>query len=285
MLEQILWTACITPFEKGEKKVDYKSLEKSLRNQDHAGNGMLIFGSTGEGMALSEQEKKEILDFAFSLNLKEGIMVGIGGHNLQSCIELIEYANKFPIKGFLFTTPIYTKPGIKGQTYWFKTLLDKTDKMAMLYNIPSRAGVKLHSETVMNLSNNSNFVAIKDSGGSVASVIDYRKAAPEIKVYCGDDAMMASMAAEGAVGLISVASNAWPELTRKYVSSILKKEKIDTSPWWELSEIVFCSSNPIPIKKIMEELGQISNAELRPPLTIEELNGKILINKLPLLFR
>lgn len=45
----------------------------------------------------------------------------------------------------------------------------------MLYNIPSRAGVSLHAETVRNLFSHEKFWAIKDSSGTVDTLTKYKK--------------------------------------------------------------------------------------------------------------
>ena len=50
-----LWTALITPFsESGE--VDYIALEQLVAEQQAANNGILLLGSTGEGLALSQEQ-------------------------------------------------------------------------------------------------------------------------------------------------------------------------------------------------------------------------------------
>ncbi len=66
MKEYRLWTAVITPFL-SNGQVDYDSLSLLLKEQNEAKNGLLLLGSTGESLALNEDEKLKILDFAFSL--------------------------------------------------------------------------------------------------------------------------------------------------------------------------------------------------------------------------
>jgi 4-hydroxy-tetrahydrodipicolinate synthase len=54
-----VWTALITPMlNNGD--IDYKSLNNCVRKQENAGNGILIVGSTGEGLALTQVEQREI---------------------------------------------------------------------------------------------------------------------------------------------------------------------------------------------------------------------------------
>lgn len=274
IISQILWTACVTPFKENGKQIDYKSFESILRLQEKAGNGILLLGSTGEGLSISDKERKEILEFAFKLNLKSQIIVGVPSYNLNIALEWLKFCNNFPINGYLMTTPLYTKPGIYGQAEWFKALLDSAKYQCMLYNIPGRAGIKLHSEVVKNLQDHEKFVALKDSSGMVDSIVEYKLAAPKIGIFCGDDYMMPAMASEGAIGLVSVISNALPLETRRYVEHCMKGLRIESKIWWQACKALFSASNPIPLKALMMDVGLIENDTVRLPLSMKDLPSR-----------
>ena len=275
MINQILYTACVTPFTKEGIHIDYTSLERLIRTQDRVGNGLVMFGSTGEGLSISFQEKKNIMEFICGLKLSTNIIVGVPNYNFTEALEWISYCNEFPVNGYLMTTPVYTKPGILGQTKWFEGLLEHSKFPAMIYNIPSRSAVRLHPETVKNLASHPRFVAIKDSGGSVDSMIDYQIVAPNIAMYCGDDYLMTAMASEGAVGLVSIASNAWPDAMRYYVMESLDGNlKSDSNKiWWKAFRAFHKASNPIPIKALLKKIGLIENDTVRIPLCREDLKS------------
>ena len=55
MIRQSLWTAMITPMQQ-DGSIDYDSFEQILRKQEEAGNGVLVLGSTGEGLNLNDEE-------------------------------------------------------------------------------------------------------------------------------------------------------------------------------------------------------------------------------------
>ena len=142
MLEQILWTATVTPFTADGSAVDYPSLENCLRRQEKSGNGIVLMGSTGEGLSFTNKERREIVEFACGLNLQTQLVIGVPSHNYYSALEWLEFCNSLPIQGYLLTTPIYTKPGVMGQTHWYEAMLDKAAHPAILYNIPGRAAVR-----------------------------------------------------------------------------------------------------------------------------------------------
>src|SRR5690606_30822499 len=120
-------------------------------------------------------------------------------------------------------TPLYAKPGAKGQIQWFKTLMDAVSRPVMLYNVPGRTAVAMSLEAVGALNSHKNFWAIKEASGSVEKMKEYLKAAGGKQVYCGDDALTPDFVQAGAVGLVSVASNAWPKETHLYVKQCLDK--------------------------------------------------------------
>jgi 4-hydroxy-tetrahydrodipicolinate synthase len=272
MNNEILWTACITPFNQDSSKIDYESLRRLLEKQAAVGNGVVMLGSTGEALSLSDEERKEVITFACSIDLPLKLIAGVPSHNLKAALSWLEFCNDLPLAGYMLTTPIYTKPGIIGQTEWFDALLAKANKPCMLYNIPGRAAIKLHPETVANLHGYKNFVAIKDSSGTIDSVFEYKSANSGVKIYCGDDYIMPAMIAVGAEGLVSVASNIWPEITRKYVKDALEK-KIISKVWWQATKSLFKASNPIPIKALMHAAGLIQSPTVRLPLSNNDLSN------------
>ena len=78
-------------------------------------------------------------------------MAGVGGINLESTLEDINHLNALNYDCYLLVTPLYAKPGEHGQTHWFKTLLDQSNKPCMLYNVPGRTGTSLNLSTVATL--------------------------------------------------------------------------------------------------------------------------------------
>ena len=86
--ETILWTALVTPMkENGD--INRDELASLIHKQDEAGNGVLILGSTGEGLALSLEDKKIVVETASSLNVDVPLMVGVGGFNLREQLQWI----------------------------------------------------------------------------------------------------------------------------------------------------------------------------------------------------
>jgi 4-hydroxy-tetrahydrodipicolinate synthase len=246
-------------------------LQRLLTIQAEAENGVVLLGSTGESLSLTDSEKRTLVEFVCKLKLSTKIIIGVPGVSLYQTLEWLDFCKDMPIHGYLMTTPIYAKPGIMGQTLWFEKLLEKAHVPAMLYNIPSRAGIDLHAETVRNLSSHEKFWAIKDSSGTVDTLAQYKKVAPNIEVFCGDDNMIFDMAAYGVAGLISVASNVWSHVAHKYVKQCLSGENAQSNVWQQACKALFTASNPIPTKALLHDIGLIAHKTVRLPLSTEDL--------------
>lgn len=267
-----LWTALVTPLlENG--LVDYGSLTKLVRQQEEAKNGLLILGSTGEALNLSLAHRKKIIEHVISLKPSTPIMVGVGGSLLEEQLEWVKYLETLSIHAYLLVTPHYAKPGAKGQAHWFKTLMDAVSHPVMLYNVPGRTGVPMALAAVESLQTHKNFWAIKEASGSVERMKEYLKAAHGRPVYCGDDALMPEFAQAGSTGLVSVASNAWPKETNLYVKQCLNKTFDAKELWTKSANALFVASNPVPVKRLLSERGDITSAKMVAPLSHEDMES------------
>lgn len=270
-----VWTAIVTPLTpRGD--VDFAGFENLLRRQENAGNGVIVLGSTGEGLALSLTQRKAVVERAAGLKLQIPLMAGVGGFNLPECQDWIRWCEERGVEGFLLVTPIYAKPGERGQEAWFKALLETATRPCMLYNVPSRAGVKLNVNALHALAGHRNLWAVKESSGSTSEFLQYRNAAPSVRFYCGDDGLMPFFASAGAVGLVSVAANVWPEATRRYAEDSVRGRLQGLLPLWhEASESLFVTSNPVPVKALLAHKGWISCGDTLPPLSSRDLTSMI----------
>jgi len=266
-----LWTALVTPFNTSGT-VDYNALADLLDQQAAAGNGILLLGSTGEGLALTNDEQQQVVNFACQHSPDAPLMVAIGGYNLDHQLQWIEFCNNLPIDSYLLAAPLYAKPGPKGQELWFNALLERSQHPCMIYNVPSRSGVDLSLDALANLAEHPNFWSVKEASGCSTTFNDFKKALPSIAIFSGEDAMLAEFSALGAAGLVSVCANAWPQATRLYVEQCLAASMVEDLPLWQASIApLFSVANPIPVKILMHQQQLIKHPDLRMPLTHQEL--------------
>lgn len=269
-----LWTALVTPLTV-EGEVAYEDLEHILREQESAGNGVVILGSTGEGLNLSEQQRRSIISFASSLDLQMPVVAGVGGYQLENQLEWMDFLETENLDGYLMVTPIYAKPGAKGQQHWFKSLMDRASRPCMLYNIPGRAGTSLNSRALEQLVDHPRFWTVKESSGSTEHFQQYQKILGDRPLYSGDDALLPDFAPYGAVGVVSVAGNAWPKAARLFSRLILNGEvdQQEIAFWKEASLALFSAPNPVPTKALLKEEKRITADTFRPPLHRDDLES------------
>lgn len=266
-----LWTALITPLtETGE--LDLLSFKTLLRMQEAAGNGVLILGSTGEGSNLTIGQREQLVEFTCQQNLSVPIMVGVGGLDLQAQLAWIRYLELWPVSAYLLVTPIYAKPGAAGQAGWFNALMDAATRPCMLYNIPGRAGVPLVDGAIERVQSHPNCWAVKESGGNPARFAQLANDFPSLQWFSGDDDNFADHCALGAVGLVSVASNVWPQHVAGWVAKGLANKAFD-SRLAEAAAPLFSAPNPIPTKALLADKKVIRSATVQLPLSLEDLES------------
>jgi 4-hydroxy-tetrahydrodipicolinate synthase len=271
-----LWTAIVTPMH-ANGNVDYQSFERILKKQKEAGNGVLVLGSTGEGLNLNEEEKREVTEFAKELNLKVPLMVGVGGFDLPAQVDFIHFCNEIQPDVLLLVTPLYAKPGAEGQFEWFSELMAETEIPCMLYNVPSRTGVKLHPSVPARLNEEfGHLFGVKEASGSVEEFKAFRQQAPQVDFYSGDDGLTPAFTKEGAVGLVSVAANVWPQETHKYIEFCLQQKTEHILPLWKNAvDVLFKAPNPIPAKVLLNHKGWIDTDTVRLPLSLGDISDEI----------
>lgn len=269
----IVWTAIITPMN-ADSSVDYESLGALLKEQEAAGNGITLLGSTGEALNIDESERKEILSYTLGLNLSVPLMVGVGGINIHLQTEWIEHLNaQEGIAAYLLVVPPYAKPGVHGQYEWFKALLDLAKRPCVLYNVPSRTSKKLEFETVKMLLDHPNFWAIKEASGSLDDFRQFVAIAPDIHMLSGEDATLAEQCKLGCKGVISVVSNAWPVAAHEWAQQCVAGTLTDTQVWQQAVAAIFSASSPVPTKALLHDQGRIQTPQVRLPLSSQDMSN------------
>lgn len=274
MIEQmnsyVVWTAIITPFTDGGE-VNFEDFETLLREQEAAGNGVVVLGSTGESLNMSQEQREAVATFAAELGLRIPLICGLGGSELPRQRQWVEFLDKLAYDGYLLSVPMYAKPGAVGQYEWFREIMSVSERPFMIYNVPGRAGKALELEALSRVAQLDNFWAVKEASGSEEDFAAYAQAAPNAHMLSGDDPMLPAFAKLGAKGVVSVAANVWPEATQEFARQCVAGEFSDEATWVPACEALFIASNPIPAKVLIHSHGRISSAHTVPPLSLEDL--------------
>ena len=281
-----LGTALITPF-KADGSVDYEALAHLLDTQltgfvDY----IVVLGTTGEAATMTAEEKQEVRRFIVnyvrnhpipSLEGRQGgvlpLVLGVGGNNTAAvCAELAAMHGKLidNYAAILSVCPYYNKPNQEGLYQHFCAIAEASPIPVILYNVPGRTGVNLLPETVMRIYNArpDKILGIKEASGNVEQIKHLielsaiSRQPSEFLVISGDDALACEVMAAGGAGLISVASNAFPEDFRHIVHD---KDAALQAKYADMIRLLFAEGNPVGIKAVLAQKGIIEN-QLRLPL-------------------
>lgn len=279
-----LGTALITPF-KADKRVDYDALARLLDTQltgyvDY----LVVLGTTGEAVTMMENERAEVRTFIRKyVNGRLPLVLGVGGNCTAVVCENLKTLDLRSFEAILSVCPYYNKPNQEGLYQHFCAIAEASPIPVILYNVPGRTGVNLLPETVMRIYNAhpDKIVGVKEASGNVEQIkhlIDLAK--DKLPVISGDDGIACEIMETGGAGLISVASNAFPE---DFHAIVHKKDQAKQAQYENMVRLLFKEGNPVGIKAVLAQKGIIQNY-LRLPLVpaSEELQEELKVESLEL---
>ena len=264
--------AIVTPMN-DDGSLDFKSLknliEFHLENQTDV---IISVGTTGESATLDFDEHSQVIKRTIEfVNGRIPVIAGTGANSTSEAIELTKSAKNNGADGCLLVTPYYNKPTQEGLYQHYKMIADTVDIPQILYNVPGRTSVDMQPETVFRLSTHENIIGIKEaSGNKERSKTLMELCAKNMKIFTGDDKTSMADIADGFSGNISVTANVAPLMMHQMCQNAIDGNienasalnlKLDI-----LHDLLFCESNPIPVKWCLHKMGLIKKG-IRLPLT------------------
>lgn len=281
-----LGTALITPF-KADKSVDYDALSRLLDTQlTGSVDYIVVLGTTGEAATMTEKEREEVRTFIRQyVNGRIPLVLGVGGNCTTVVCESLKTKDLTGYEAILSVCPYYNKPNQEGLYQHFCAVAKASPIPIILYNVPGRTGVNLLPETVMRIyeAQPEKIVGIKEASGNVEQIKhlinlintegNKRKAINLPLVISGDDGIACEIMQAGGAGLISVASNAFPQ---DFYDIVHKKDQVKQAKYENMVRLLFKEGNPVGIKAVLAQKGIIENY-LRLPLVpaSKELQAQI----------
>jgi 4-hydroxy-tetrahydrodipicolinate synthase len=264
--------AVVTPFQ-ADGQVDYSALKTLINHLVDGGVEYLVsLGTTGESATLSKEEKKKVWEFtAEAVNKRVHLIAGIGGNNTYETVAEIK---AFDIAGYdaiLSASPHYNKPTQEGIYQHYKAIAEAAPLPVILYNVPSRTGSTVSSQTTVRLAKDfKNIIGIKEASGNFELLNQLMRDKPEeFLVISGDDPITLPMIAMGAVGVISVIGNALPKQFSDMVRLCLNGDYKAAQPAHysliEFTRLMFAEGSPAGVKTALKQLN-ICGDTVRLPL-------------------
>ena len=276
-------TAIVTPLTKDG--IDYEQYGRLIEWQISEGiDAIVAVGTTGEGSTLTDEEHKEAIKYCVDkVAGRVPVIAGTGSNDTAYAISLTKYACEVGADAMLLVTPYYNKATQKGMIASFRAVADISTKPCILYNVPSRTGCNLTPQSVLELADHPNIVAIKEASGNISQIAELAAlVGDKIDIYSGNDDQIVPILSLGGIGVISVLSNIMPKATSDMCKLFTegkiaeaRKLQLDLLP---LINTLFCEVNPIPVKAAVSAMGYGENY-LRLPLTpMEKSNEEKLLS-------
>lgn len=162
-----------TPFYP-DGNVYFKKLESNVERYSRTPvSGIVVLGSTGEAILLSDQERRDVLKAAREAAAPNKVL--IAGTGIESAIEtlrLTEYAAELGYDVAMVRTPHYYKKQMQSPNLlaFYRTVADRSPLPVIIYNFPQATGYDMPAEVVMELAEHPNLIGIKESSGDVEKV-------------------------------------------------------------------------------------------------------------------
>ncbi len=263
--------AIVTPF-KDDRAVDFAMLKELVAWHEELGTDwILACGTTGEAATMTHEETTQVISTVVSCAQKAHVMGGTAANDTRKGEAQVKEVSGLGVDAVLALSPYYNKPTQEGYYQHFSALARASSAPVVVYNVPSRTGGNIGSETTVRLAAVDGIGAIKEASGNMGQIMRVlAQVPPSFSVISGDDALTFPMMACGARGVISVTANLIPKLVADMVHHALKGEWDAARAVHEkllpVHEAMFIESNPIPVKAAMNIAG-LAVGGLRLPLT------------------
>ena len=162
-----------TPFYP-DGKVYFKKLESNVERYSRTPcAGIVVLGSTGEAILLSDQERRDVLKSAREAAAANKVLVaGTAAESAIETLHLTEYSAELGYDVAMVRTPHYYKKQMQPANIlaFYRTVADRSPLPVIIYNFPQATGYDIPAELVIELGEHPNLIGIKESSGDVEKV-------------------------------------------------------------------------------------------------------------------
>jgi 4-hydroxy-tetrahydrodipicolinate synthase len=262
-------TAIVTPFDE-RLEVDEEAFVATLRHLAANGSdGVVVCGTTGEAPTLETPETLRLFELAVA-ERPEGmaIIAGTGSNDTKHAVHLTEAATERGVDAVLSVTPYYNKPSRAGLKRHFEEVARATDKPVFLYNIPSRTATDMPNDLLAELAQIERIDYVKQANHDNLAKVD------GLRIYAGNDDMLADVLDLGEAGGILVASHIVGPEMRRMVDEPDQRRAIHDS-LAEVFAAMFCTASPAPVKAALAMIGLPVGGVRLPLVEVDEEQAEI----------
>jgi len=285
------YVAMVTPFT-SDDKIDEEGFRTNINYLiDNGVDGLLAVGTTGESATMTHDEHKFLIEtLVDEVNGRVDTLAGAGSNSTKEAIDLVKFSEDVGADAALVITPYYNKPQQHGLVSHYETICNNSDIPIIAYNVPSRTGIDILSETVVEIAKIDNVKALKEASPSINKtsttlrLLENENLLDDFTILSGDDGMTLPLMVIGATGVISASANVDSKRMSLMVNCILdgdfEKAKEIHRDMHDLIDALFIESNPVPAKEALKLMGLPAGHVRQPLAPMKEKNIEVLKNAL-----
>jgi 4-hydroxy-tetrahydrodipicolinate synthase len=217
-----LWVATATPID-AAGAVDHPALARhAKRLLDQGCDGLVLFGTTGEGPSFSPAERLATAEALLRAGIGTNqLALSTGCPAYTETVALTRSALALGLDRALILPPYFFRDATEeGLADAFSAVLDGVADprlRATLYHIPQTSGVRVPAAIlpVLRARFGEIVAGVKDSTGDFAEFLAFRAAAPELAILVGNEVDIPRALAQGGAGTICGMANIVPGLVRR----------------------------------------------------------------------
>ena len=270
-----VYVPLVTPFAT-DGSVALDALERMAHRYLDAGvAGLVPLGTTGESPLLDAGEKRSVIDVTARVcaDRQTQLIVGAGTNSTASTIAAVEALGEVgAVTHTLIVAPYYVRPSQAGLLAHFTAVAAASPVPVVLYNIPSRTGVVIEVDTMLELASMPNVAGVKQSvnGIDIATLRILAEAPTSFAILGGDDPYLLPTVLIGGAGAICASAHV---CTERFVAMIecglagkVDEGRAHHEALLPVVQACFAEPNPAVFKGVLQRQGLIPTADVRLPL-------------------
>jgi 4-hydroxy-tetrahydrodipicolinate synthase len=217
-------TAMVTPFD-ADGHVDEEAAVRLMHHLvEHGSDGLVLCGTTGEASTMSDEEHLGFIALAArEMKGRCTVVAGVGSNDTRHAVYLTERATEAGADALLSVNPYYNRPNRRGIIRHYEEVNRATNLPILLYNIPQRTASDMSNDLLAELAQLDNVFGVKQANPDNLAKVE------GLRIYAGNDDLLADVLDLGEPGGVLVASHLFGTEMRRMVDEPEHRREIDDS--------------------------------------------------------
>jgi len=241
--------ALVSPLHR-DGSADESGIKRLLEHVIGGGvHGVLALGSTGEGAAVGERTRWQILKSVVEATAgRVPVICGVAQPHLEAARGEVAAAARLGAQAALVAPPFYYPTDQTTVLAFYRRLAAESKIPLLLYNIPQRTGVDMPNDLLAELAQIEHIDGVKQANPDDLALVD------GLDLYAGNDDMLCDVLELGGAGGVLVGAQLVGDEMRRMVDEPERRREIDAG-LADVYEALSVTTNPIPVKAALNLLG------------------------------